>query len=193
MGSLLHTACVYDYDYIQSVIYDYDYIFYNPAPLLRRLKNIWLLLCALLNQLASIYTLLVHILVATWLQSTTTDSQAASTMTSETLAKSLESDRKSEQGVAILVLVLVIVLGVYWLTVWSSHQGDPEKEAEEDVDGYHPTEEDYEYMDDDDFDEDDLDDEDYDLLEESDEEEGDFDEEESDDVRISDLLNETLL
>ena len=71
--------------------------------------------------------------------------------------------------------------------------GDPEKEAEEDVDGYHPTEEDYEYMDDDDFDEDDLDDEDYDLLEESDDEEGDFDEEESDDVRISDLLNETLL
>ena len=95
-----------------------------------------------------------------------------------------------------MVLVLVIVLGVYWFTVRSSHQGgDPEKEAEEDVDvdGYHPTEEDYEYMDDDDFDEDDLDDEDYDLLEESDEEEGDFDEEESDDVRISDLLNETLL
>ena len=115
-------------------------------------------------------------------------------MTSETLAKSLESDRKSGQGVAILVLVLVIVLGVYWFTVRSSHQGgDPEKEAEEDVDGYHPTEEDYEYMDDDDFDEDDLDDEDYDLLEESDDEEGDFDEEESDDVRISDLLNETLL
>ena len=116
-------------------------------------------------------------------------------MTSETLAKSLESDRKSGQGVAILVLVLVIVLGVYWFAVRSSHhhQGDPEKEAEEDVDGYHPTEEDYEYMDDDDFDEDDLDDEDYDLLEESDDEEGDFDEGESDDVRISDLLNETLL
>ena len=113
-------------------------------------------------------------------------------MTSETLAKSLESDRKSGQGVAILVLVLVIVLGVYWFAVRSSHQGDPEKEAEEDVDGYQPTEEDYEYMDDD-FDEDDLDDEDYDLLEESDDEEGDFDEEESDDVRISDLLNETLL
>jgi len=81
-----------------------------------------------------------------------------------------------------LVLVLVIVLGVYWFTVRSHQAGDPEKEAE-----------DYEYMDDDDFDEDDLDDEDYDLLEESDEEEGDFDEEESDDVRISDLLNETLL
>ena len=114
-------------------------------------------------------------------------------MTSETLAKSLESDRKSGQGVAILVLVLVIVLGVYWFAVRASHQGDPEKEAEEDVDGYHPTEEDYEYMDDDDFDEDDLDDEDYDLLEESDDEEGDFDEGEGDDVRISDLLNETLL
>merc|ERR1712013_42741 len=141
------------------------------------------------NQFTPVYTFLVHILVATWLQYTLTDSQATSTMTSETLAKSLESDRKSGQGVAILVLVLVIVLGVYWFAVRSSHQvGDPEKEAEEDVDGCHPTEEDYEYMDDDDFDEDDLDDEDYDLLEESDDEE-----EESDDVRISDLLNETLL
>jgi len=61
-SSLLHTACEYDYDYIHIVpaattttssllyiSYFYDYIYYNPAPLLRRLKNIWLLLRALLQ------------------------------------------------------------------------------------------------------------------------------------------------
>ena len=116
-------------------------------------------------------------------------------MTSETLAKSLESERKSGQSSAIcIILVVLIVFGIYWFAVRASTQ-EAEKQTDHDEDGYHPTEEDYEYMDDDDFDdEDDLDDEDYDLLEEEDVDDGaDYDAEEDDDVRISDILNETRM
>jgi len=125
-------------------------------------------------------------------------------MTSETLAKSLESERKSGQGTAIaIILVVLVIFGVYWFAVRASTQEDAEKQIDPDEDGHHPTEEDYEYMDDDDFDdEDDIDDEDYDLLEEEDdlddgEEEDDLDDgteaEEDDDVRISELFNETQM
>jgi len=118
-------------------------------------------------------------------------------MTSETLAKSLESERKSGQSTAIsIILILLIVFGVYWFAVRASTQADAEKHTDEhDEDGYHPTEEDYEYMDDDDFDdEDDIDDEDYDLLEEEDAvDDADSEAEEDDDVRISDILNETRM
>ena len=114
-------------------------------------------------------------------------------MTSETLAKSLETERKSGQGTAItIILIVLIVFGVYWFAVRASaQQEEPEKQTDPDEDGYHPTEEDYEYMDDDDFDEEDLDDEDYDLLEEGEDLDDDADSEAEDDVRISDILNET--
>ena len=118
-------------------------------------------------------------------------------MTSETLAKSLESERKSGQSTAIsIILIVLIVFGVYWFAVRASTQAEKQTD-EHDEDGYHPTEEDYEYMDDDDFDdEDDIDDEDYDLLEEEEDVDDDADseaEEEDDDVRISDMLNETRM
>ena len=116
-------------------------------------------------------------------------------MTSETLAKSLESERKSGQSTAIsIILVVLIIFGVYWFAFRASTQ-EAEKQTDPDEDGYHPTEEDYEYMDDDDFDdEDDLDDEDYDLLEEEDvDNAADYEGEEDDDVRISDILNETRM
>ena len=116
-------------------------------------------------------------------------------MTSETLAKSLETERKSGQGTAItIILIVLIVFGVYWFAVRASaQQEEPEKQTDPDEDGYHPTEEDYEYMDDDDFDEEDLDDEDYDLLEEEDVDDHSDYEAEDDDVRISDILNETRM
>ena len=116
-------------------------------------------------------------------------------MTSETLAKSLESERKSGRSTAIsIILVVLIIFGVYWFAFRASTQ-EAEKQTDPDEDGYHPTEEDYEYMDDDDFDdEDDLDDEDYDLLEEEDVDDAtDYEAEEDDDVRISDILNETRM
>merc|ERR1712088_275462 len=114
--------------------------------------------------------------------------------TSETLAKSLESERKSGQSTAIfIILVVLLIFGVYWFAVRASTQ-EAEKQTDADEDGYHPTEEDYEYMDDDDFDdEDDLDDEDYDLLEEDDVDDDSDYEAEDDDVRISDILNETRM
>ena len=122
------------------------------------------------------------------------------------MAKSLESERKSGQSTAIaIILIVLVIFGIYWFAVRaSSSQEEVEKQTDEhDEDGYHPTEEDYEYMDDDDFDdEDDIDDEDYDLLEEdpdddadseAEDDDADFEAEEDDDVRISDILNETRL
>ena len=117
-------------------------------------------------------------------------------MTSETLAKSLETERKSGQSTAVsIILVVLIIFGVYWFAVRASTQEVAEKQTDHDEDGYHPTEEDYEYMDDDDFDdEDDIDDEDYDLLEEGDgDDDADYEAEDDDDVRISDILNETRM
>merc|ERR1712037_820631 len=110
-------------------------------------------------------------------------------------AKSLESERKSGQSSAIsIILVVLIIFGVYWFAFRASTL-ETEKQTDPDEDGYHPTEEDYEYMDDDDFDdEDDLDDEDYDLLEEEDvDDAADYEGGEDDDVRISDILNETRM
>ena len=109
-------------------------------------------------------------------------------MTSETLAKSLEGERSSsKQAIALLLLVMMIGLGLYWVIgLVSARVEEPGKHTDHhDDEMYEPTDDDYDYLDDDDFIE--PEEEDYDLLEEA-SEEIDYDEEESpDDLDLSNL------
>lgn len=87
-------------------------------------------------------------------------------MTSETLAKSLESGRRSglRLGLYFLLGLVLVGLGMYWvrhLVTQPVEEGLEDKAEDYDA-GHEPTEEDYDYMDDDDF----VDPEDEDLLEE---------------------------
>ena len=111
-------------------------------------------------------------------------------MTSETLAKSLESERRSsKQAIVLFLLVVMIGLGLYWVVgLVSTKVEEPERHTDHhDDEMYEPTDDDYDYLDDDDFIEPEEEDYDEDLLEEVNEE-IDYDEEKSpDDIDLSNL------
>jgi hypothetical protein len=94
-------------------------------------------------------------------------------MTSETLAKSVASERGSAARAALLLLLTVgLVLGLYWAVGLATMEGKKRAQAQNsghDYESYEPNEEDYDYLDDDDFEDPD---EEYDeeLLEEENEE-----------------------